>query len=125
MFKVGGSWYYMSWNKKDSTTSVVKYDYKAKKATAVDSFKTVWGKAGTNSFYIGTFSRLAKLGNALYFNTDKEIMKLDPKTGKVTSAGKPSVGSASIYGVRTDGAKLVYSAKNTPDAKDNLYSVKV
>lgn len=107
------NWYYAD---KDEF-KIVKYHYSQKTEETLLQDDYIWRVIGSSSgYYSGNFSRLAGVGNQLYYTTPTEIYKMNLDNGESLNVYSPDCTDGYLYGLGIQDDMLAYVVKATPNS---------
>lgn len=107
------NWYYAD---KDEF-KIVKYHYSQKNEETLLQDDYIWRVIGSSSgYYSGNFSRLAGVGNQLYYTTPTEIYKMNLDNGESLNVYSPDCTDGYLYGLGIQDDMLAYVVKATPNS---------
>lgn len=133
-----GKWYYVVYEEKDDKqySKIYSYDFKSNKSELISKVATKWylyrdpstgEKLNPESkFYKASYTRLAKKGKYLYFNTSMCIYRVNLKTNetkRIYTLNKKK--GQQIYGIALSGLDIRVCYKYDTSYKDNYLKLKL
>lgn len=107
------NWYYAD---KDEF-KIVKYHYSQKNEETLLQDDYIWRVIGSSSgYYSGNFSRMAGVGNQLYYTTPTEIYRMNLDNGESLKVYSPDCTDGYLYGLGIQDDMLAYVVKATPNS---------
>lgn len=104
---INGSWYFV-----DKNGDINSYDFYTNKSSVMMNTNVSWLKWGSSSQYLNNkYVRIVALGDAIIYNTDREIYMTDTSFGYCEKIYEADVSSGYIYGIAIEDNRLVYCLK--------------
>lgn len=128
VYKIGGLWYYAMMdpdspgikykktNSSDIYTLIKTFDPKTGKSKTIKKVKSNWfvyrdsstgEKFERKTWYIESYTKLAMVGDKLYFSTAESVYRLNIKTGKAKKIYTLKKTDSSIYGIAASGDNAI------------------
>lgn len=118
MIYYGNYWYYIN-----SSGNICRYSFSNNKSTSLKAIPDKkWTVIGSNSYYVGCFSRLVLYKNKIYFNTKNKIYNYNASTNKYSAVRTANTSKGWAYGISVRDNIFVYHIKKSPSAEGDLYA---
>ncbi len=109
-----GYWYYAE----RMCPEIVKYSYDIEQKLSIAQLDKLWPSGEPDEYWEGNFSRIARMGNMLYYSAPTEVYSLEPGSGKTARIFSLEPGGDFIYGLGVREGKLAYALRAEPDADE-------
>ncbi|MCL2696979.1 MAG: hypothetical protein FWE74_02720 [Oscillospiraceae bacterium] len=116
-----------------NNNSIMRHNISTGRTEKVHDFEAIWYANGTEhqAGYSAwqSHARIAAYDGLLYFNTAKEILSLDPETGRIDIVHTPSnlggSGNRFIFGMTMNENVITFTVQTEPSARGELLKVGV
>ncbi len=109
-----GFWYYAERMRPE----IVRYSYGTGQRSAAARLDKLWPCGEADEYWEESFSRIARIGDMLYYSAPTEVYSLEPGSGKTACIFSIEPGEDFIYGLGVRDGKLAYALRAEPDADE-------
>ena len=109
-----GFWYYAERMRPE----IVRYSYGTGQRSAAARLDKLWPCGEADEYWEESFSRIARMGDMLYYSAPTEVYSLEPGSGKTACIFSIEPGKGFLYGLGVRDGKLAYALREEPDADE-------